>query len=146
MKYVLKVLCVVLALSMLLCVPVAAEASSARGSDYFVLTRTFLDQTGSNSFDIWFEVTAKRTMQELGVESIVLKRSSDGNNWTSVRTWLPSVNPHMIRTNTVFHSAPTSYTAATGFYYKAYVTYYAKDSTGRAYYDTWTDILYLPSN
>ena len=146
MKYGLKLLCVILALSFLLVAPVSAEEYSTRASAYFVLTRTYLEQTDTNKFDICFEVTAKRTMEELGVESIVLKRSANGSNWTNIRTWLPSVNTQMIRTNTAFHSAYVSYTAVTGYYYKAYVTYYAKDSSGTGSYETWTDILYLPSN
>ena len=145
MKYTIKTTCFVLVLALLMIIPVSAEVTP-KASSYFVATRTFFDQTDTNKFDIWFEVTAKRTMEELGVNSIILKRSADGNNWTNVRTWLPSVNTQMIRTNTAFHSAYVSYTAATGYYYKAYVTYYAKDSSGTGSYDTWTDILYLPSN
>lgn len=146
MKRIIKMLGFVLALISLLAFPVLAEDQTPRASSYFVATRTYLDQTDTSKFDIWFEVTAKRTMLELGVESIVVKRSADGNNWTTMRTCVPSVYPQMIRTNTAFHCNCVSYNATAGYYYKAYVTYYAKDSNGIGTYSTWTDILYLPSN
>lgn len=136
----------VLALISLLAFPVLAEDQTPRASSYFVATRTYLVQTDTSKFDISFEVTAKRGMEELGVESIVVKRSADASNWITMRTCVPSVYPQMIRTNTAFHSDYVSYNATAGYYYKAYVTYYAKDSSGTGTYSTWTDILYLPSN
>ena len=146
MKKSVKLVCIILALSILLAVPVAAEEASTRGSSYFVATRTYLDQTATSKFDICFEVTAKRPMEKLGVESIVVQRSEDGVNWTTMRTCIPSVYPQMMDTNTVFHSDLVSYNATAGYYYKAYVTYYAKDSTGEGRFGTWTEILHLPSN
>lgn len=139
-------MCVILALSFLLVAPVSAEESSTWASAYFVLTRTYLEQTDTSKFDICFEVTAKRTMEELGVSSIVVQRSADGSTWQTMRTCVPSVYTQMIRLNTAFHSDYVSYNATAGYRYKAKVTYYAKDSTGTGEYTTWTEILYLPSN
>lgn len=146
MRYWKKMLSLLMVISILVCVPLSAEAMEARGSDYFIATRTFLQQTDTSKFAISFEVTAKRTMEELGVTSIVVKRSADGNTWQTMRTCVPSVYPQMMGTDTGFHSDYVSYNATAGYYYKAYVTYYAKDSTGSSEFSIWTEILYLPSN
>ena len=146
MKIGIKVVCVILALTFLFAIPVFAEESSTWASSFFVLTRTYLHQTDTSKFAICFEVTAKRTMDELGVETIVVQRSADGSNWQTMRTCVPSVYPQMMGTDTVFLSDYVSYNATAGYYYQAKVTYYAQDSTGTGRYSTWTEILYLPSN
>lgn len=146
MKNGFKILCVILALSFLLVTPVFAEESSNRASAFFVLTRTYLDPTSTSKFDIWFEVTAQRTMQELGVSYIEIQKSTNGITWQSMRTYEPDLFPEMIETNTAFHTDSIVYSGIPGSYYKAKVTYYAKDSTGTGYYDTWTDVIRLPRN
>lgn len=146
MKYWRKILSFLMVVSVLCCLPLSAGAVDARASDYFVATRTYLYQMDTAKFAISFEVTAKSRMEELGVTSIVVKRSADGSTWQTMRTCVPSVYPQMMGADTIFHSDYVLYNATAGYYYKAYVTYYAKNSTGSSEYSTWTEILYLPSS
>ena len=146
MQYGRKILSLLIAISILFCLSISVYAKDTRASDYFVATRTYLSQTDTSKFAICFEVTAKNFMTELGAKSIVVKRSADGSTWQTMRTCVPSVYPQMMGENTSFHSDYVSYNATAGYYYKALVTYYAKNSSGSSEYETWTEILYLPTN
>lgn len=131
MKNFLKVLCAILVISMVLSVPVfAAEETNPWSSAFFVLYSTYLYRTTGTQFEIWFEVDARDVMQELGVNSILLQESSDGENWITVKTYEPEDYPQMICENTGSHAECVSYTGRTGYDYRAYVSFYAKNSSG----------------
>lgn len=131
MNRFIKVVCLILIVAMVTTVPVFAEPDTTPwASAYFVSYGTYLYRTTGTSFEIWFEVVARDIMQELGVNSILLQESSDGQNWTTVHTYEPEDYPQMICTNTGSHADCVSYTGRSGYDYRAYVSFYAKKSTG----------------
>ena len=132
-----------LALALLLAVPVAASGENARGSAFFVSHCTYMYKTGGTNFQIWFEVMATAPMDELGVSFIQLQRSTDQTNWTPVKYYYPNSWASMIEENTAFHTDCVTYIGSTGYYYRAYVTYYARSGNNVGYYDTYTDTIRL---
>lgn len=144
MKRTIKLVCIILALSLLIVMPVSAEEPSTRGSDFFIRTCTYLYQTDSTHFVVCFEVVATRPMDELGVNYIEVQRSTDGENWTQVRTYRPSVYSSMLGEDTGYWAGEVPYAGSPGSIYRAVVTYYAKDGNNIGEYDTTTDVLQLP--
>lgn len=131
MKQFMKMVCIVLAVSVLLAVPVFAEQEETPwASAYFISYSTYLYRTTGTQFEVWFDVSARNVMTELGVSSILLQESSDGENWTTVKTYEPEDYPQMICENTGSHAGCVSYTGLAGRDYRAYVTFYAKNSSG----------------
>ena len=82
-------------------------------------------------------------MDELCASSIRVQRSADGSNWETMRAYEPGVYTQMICENTSFHCSYVSYTGTPGYYYRAYVTFYARNSTdyGKLYQYTQTILL-----
>ena len=108
----------------------AAETLESRASDFFVGSSVYFWNTSGNNYEIWFDVTAKGTMAELGTSKIQVQRSTDEVNWTTVRTYNKADYPQMTDTNTAWHVDCVSYTATSGYAYRAIVTLYAKNSSG----------------
>ena len=131
MKLFLRSLCLILVISIILAVPVfATKEATPWASNYFVYYSTYLYRTTGTEFEIWFDVVGRNIMTELGVNSIILQESSDGENWTSIKTYTPEDYPQMICENTGSHADCVSYTGRPGYDYRAYVTFYAKNSSG----------------
>lgn len=128
MKRFVKIMCLVLAFTMCLAIPVGAEAISPYASNYFGSYNAYLSGETSTSFEVWFSVTALRRMDKLGVDYIHILRSSDGNNWTVVKTYDSDDYPSLMATNTSSHSGHVTYTnKQSGYQYRAYVKFYAKE-------------------
>ena len=131
MKKILRPVCIILIFALLLSVPVfAEEESSAWASSYFIAYSTYLYRTTGTQFQVWFDVSARSIMNELGVNSIKVQRSSDGENWTTVKTYLPEDYPQMLCESTGSHTGYVTYTGTSGYDYRAYVTFYAMNDTG----------------
>ena len=144
MKSVLRGTCLILALAMLLAVPVSAQGGiTPYASDYFTYTETYLYIVDGNRFGIWFDVMATRTMDELGVCSVTVRKSLDGETWRNVKTFTPENYPIMIATDTVYHADGLSYLGTYNCYYQARVEFYAKRGTGSGIYVSYTPILFL---
>ena len=108
----------------------AAETTDSRASNYFAASSVYFWNTSGRNYEIWFDVTAKGTMAELGTSKIQVQRSTDESNWTTVRTYYKEDYPQMIKTNTGHHDDCVPFTATTGYSYRAIVTLYAKNSSG----------------
>lgn len=133
-----------LAVSVLLAVPVfAAETLTPRASDYIMSTCVYLDQTSSTQFDVWYEVIALGLMDELGAYKIRVQESTNGSDWTTVYTFTQTENPSMATQNSVVHTGYVSYTGVSGRYYRAKITMFAENSTGRGEVITYTETLRL---
>lgn len=133
MKRFTQCISLVLALVLFLSVPVyAAESTMPRASNFFMASSTYLWKVSSTTFEVWFDIDAVRGMDELGASEIKVQRSSDGVNWTTMYTYTKELYPHLIAEDTGSHCGYVTYTGSTGYYYRAFVTYYAKDSTGTA--------------
>lgn len=144
MKRFVKCICLLLALSLLLAVPaMAAEMPNGRASNFFGSSRVYLYQTSSKSFEAWFDVTAVRTMDELGASKIKIQRSTDDENWTTVKTCTMDNYSNLICANTAGHESYVTYTGSSGYYYRAYIELYAKDETGTGYWNRYTSSIYI---
>ena len=146
MKRFTRLVCLLLAMSLLFAVPVFAaeeEEASTWSSSYFLSFSTYLYKTSSTKFQVWFDVEARRGMDELGASKIIVQRSSDGTSWSNMFTYYPTYYSQMICENTSAHAGYVPYTGTTGYYYRAKVTYYAKDSSGTAEYVQYTSKILL---
>lgn len=147
MKRFIRCTCLILAMALVLAFPAfAAETVEPRGSKYFISSSVYLYNFSGTSFDAWFDVTGTGTMDEIGVNFIKIQRSSDGSNWTTVRTYTKESYPHLIDDNTAFHAACVSYTAAGGYYYRAFIQLYAKKGVNTATMNTYTARRYIPAS
>lgn len=134
MKRFAKTVCLILALLLCLAVPAAAQETVPYASSHFMSFSCYFANETSTSFQVWFDVSAKRGMTELGVDYITVERSSDGVNWTPVKTYSRSSYSNLVAYNTSNHCSYVTYSnVQSGYQYRAYVEFYAKDSSGTAY-------------
>ena len=144
MKRFSRMVSLLLVVVMVLAVPVAAtENENARASSFFGSSDVYLYQVTSTKFEAWFEVTALGGMDKLGASEIKIQESSDGENWTTVKTCTPTNYSSLIRENTSVHAAYVSYTGTTGKYYRAKITLYAENSTGTGAWIRYTSSIQL---
>lgn len=131
MKLFAKLVCLTLAFALCMAIPVGAQTIAPYSSSYIGSYGTSLSETSSTSFRVNFSVTALRKMDELGVDYIDIERSSNGSNWSVVKTYDCDDYSNLIDTNTIYHSGyVTYYNRQSGYQYRAYVHFYAKDGSG----------------
>lgn len=144
MKRFTRSVCVILALALLLSAPAyAASEATSWSSTFFASYDTFLYQTSATQFQIWIDVVARRPMDELGACYIEVQRSSDGENWLFIDSYEPEDYPQMICENTGFHADCVTFNGPAGYYYRAYVIIYAKNSTGFGERYLYTETIFL---
>lgn len=134
MKRLIQCVCLVLVLVTILVIPVSAEQISPWSSRYFSSFDAYLYYTSSTLFQVWFEVAGTGIMDEIGVSVIEVQQSTDGTNWETVTTYYKENNPNMIARNTGAHSGYVSHAKISGYSYRAYVRFYAKNSSGTGVY------------
>ena len=144
MKRFIRCICLILVVSTML--GTVAFAAESRASSFFTKYSVYLyrESSTSRTFQVWFDVLATRTMTELGASTIKIQRSSDGVNWTTMKTFSKDDYSQMICSNTARHATYVTYTGLKDYYYRAYVELYAKDSTGTAYMPAYTSKIQLP--
>lgn len=143
MKRFIKCICLMLCLTILLAIPAFASAIESRASDYFTSSAVYLYETSNTTFQAWFEVTCKRTMDKVGAQTIKIQRSSDNQNWSTVATYSMNNYSALIRTNAIGHDACITYTGTSGYYYRAYYELYAKDETGIGTWERYSSSIYI---
>lgn len=145
MKNFIRLCCIILAMSFLLSIPVSAQSNvGTRESAFFAAHATHLSKTAENRFKIWFDVTATGIMQKLGVSKIAVDRSSNGTTWEEIATYEMVYYPAMTASNTASHTSYITYYGATpGYYYRAYVTFYAKNSSGTGKLNRYTAVIQM---
>ena len=129
MKRFVRVVCMILVLASVMTMPAyAAEVADSRASNYFMSSSAYFNVISGSEFEIWFDVTAVGLMDELGASKIELERSSDGVNWSPVKTFYSSNYPQLLDPDdTSFtYSGYVTHTYTSGYYYCATVTLYAK--------------------
>lgn len=144
MKRLMRFVCMTLVFGLLLVIPAYAETTvEPRESAFFASYGTDLYKASSTSFEIWFDVNANATwMDKLGVSDITVYQSANQQSWTEVGFYHMDDYPHMIDTNTVSHTGyVTYYDAIPGYYYTAYITFYAQNSRGIGERYVYTEIL-----
>lgn len=144
MKHFTRCICLLLVCVMMFSTTAfAAETAEPRGSDFFAASSVYFWNTSGRNYQIWFDVTAKSTMQKLGASKITVQRSTDNSNWTTVQTYLMDNYSQMTATNTVHHANYVTFTATAGYSYRAIVYLYAKNSSGEGNMRETTAILDL---
>ena len=145
MKAFTRCVCFILMLSMLVVTPISAQGvTEPRASLFFSAHDTFLSKVNENRFKVWFDVTATGTMQKLGVSKITIDRSTDGTNWEEIAHYDMAYYPAMTASNTGSHTSYITYHAAVpGYYYRAYVTFYAKNSIGTGERNRYTAVMQM---
>lgn len=145
MKSFVRFACLILVFVMVLTIPAYATEFIARGSDYFGARSCYLWKTSSTQFQVWFDVTAMSGMDELGASTIKVQRSADGETWEDMQTYRKANYSNMICENTGMHASYVTYSGAqTGYYYRAYVCFYAKKGTTIAEYSGYTSSITMP--
>lgn len=139
MKRCTQFLSLLLVMAMLLAnTAFASETITPKASNYFAASSAFLERTTGSQFKVWFEITATEGMDVLGVSAIEVQRSSDLQNWTSVKTFQKQYYPELICANTSYHDGYVTYAGTSGYYYRALITFYAKNSEGFGELDRYT--------
>ena len=145
MKRFVRCTCLVLVMAMILAIPaMAAETTDPRGSIFFGRSSVYLCNVSGNSFEAWFEVTGTGPMDQIGVNFIKIQRSSDGANWTTVKTYSKETYSNLINYDSVAHTAGVSYTATRGYYYRAHIQLYAKKGVNFGTMNQYTSSIYIP--
>ena len=140
MKRFVRCVSMLMIVALLLTNPVfAAEGASARSSSYFMCSSVYLWKTSDTTFEVWFDVVSVDTMAQLGASVIKVQRSGDGTNWTTMKTYTKEDYADMICENTIAHASCVSYTGAPGYYYRAYIILYAKNSSGTGLMPEYTE-------
>ena len=142
MKRFFKIVTMLLVVSLVLSIP--AFASEPRASAFFIRTSTYLEKVSGTTFDVWFDVTATGLMDEVGVSTIKVQRSSDETNWTTMYTYSKDSYSQMTDENTGGHVDSVRYSGTAGYFYRAKVTFYAKNSSGTGTYVMYTDTIKVP--
>lgn len=130
MKKAIRAICLLLVIAMVLVVPVYAEDHSTRSSSYFAALQAYIYRTTDTQFQVWFDVTGTRRMEEIGVSEILVQRSVNNATWTTVATFTPDNYPQMLEYNTGTAVNYVPYTGSMYYYYRAYVTFYADNGSG----------------
>lgn len=131
MKKIVRSICILLIMAILFSVPVHAEEQSTWSSSYFASFQLYIRYTGTQ-VRIWFDLTGTRVMDTLGVSEIVLERSVNNATWTTVKTYSPDDYPQMLEYNTASCVNHVTYEGSRYYYYRAYITLYAKSGSGQA--------------
>lgn len=143
MKRFIRFVCLLLILSNVLVMPAAAAGTrSIQESSYFASELAYLVVSGTD-FDVWFDVTAKGTMKELGASSITVQRSSNNSNWTDMETYSKDDYPELVKANAFRYGSYVSYSGSSGYYYRAKVWFYAKNDKGTGSVSYYTDSVYI---
>lgn len=144
MKRYIQAICFLLVFSLLFFIPVSAAENSTDSSAFFASYDSFIRNPSDSTIRIWFDVMGNDTMEAIGVSSIELEYSSDENIWFHAKTFLPEDYPQMIWEDSYFAYDYVTYTGMYDFCYRAYVTFYAKNSRGQGYMSEYSETFYIP--
>lgn len=147
MKRFVRCTSFVLVIALLFAIPVfAAETGDTKASSFFISSSVYLCNVSGNSFEAWFDVTATGIMDEIGANYIKIQRSSDGKNWTTVKTCAKANYLALINYDTVGHTSGVYHEATGGYYYRACIQLYAKKGVNTGTMNEYTSAIYIPAN
>lgn len=114
----------------------AVDVATPYASNYLSLYSAYVHVTSGGQVQVWFEVMGTDDMDEIGALSIMLYESSDGSNWTLVKTFLHNTTSAMLYEDDYYVSSHVSWDKGSASkQYKAYVGVYAgKNGTGDTRY------------
>ena len=144
MKRFIQIVSLLLVMAVFLTTPVfAAEANSQRASLFFTSGSAYFSNVSSEKVDVWFDVNATGMMTELGASKIKVQQSSDKVNWTTVQTYYKADYSQMTANGAFTYAASVPFYYTDGYYYRAVVTLYARNSSGTGEMDTTSPVLDL---
>lgn len=140
MKRFVRVVCLFVVIATLATVPAAAEEFMPRASDYLSSYRAYCVKDSSTSVTVAFHVLGTRLMDEIGVNLVKVQYSSDQEHWTTAKTFRKADYSNMTVADAAAHASTLTCTVPAGYYYRAYVEFYAAKDNGFAerYYYTAT--------
>lgn len=141
MKKFIQIICLLVVISTLVAIPAYATEQSERASLYFAAYRAYCHAASSTTIEVSFNVIGASVMDEIGASEILVQQSSDQINWTTVKTFSRAYYSEMIATNRGTHGATLSCNVDSGYYYRAFVTFYAKNSSGFGEKYYYTDVI-----
>lgn len=112
------------------------DSSQPYASRYLTSYSAYVYVTSSGTVQVWFDVMGTGDMDEIGALSIILYESSDGTNWTRVKSFLHESTEDMLFEDDYYVSSHVSWAnGSTSKQYKAYVCVWAgKNGTGDTRY------------
>ena len=126
--------CVVFFIILAMCLnpaTILAGQIDLNASYYLTEYSAYIWPEGGGEISIWFDVTGKGTMDEVGVLTIILQESSDRSTWNTVKTFRHTSYSNMLEYNSVDCASGVYYSGNKGKYYRAYVTVWAgRDGDG----------------
>ena len=123
-------------------IPLSANATEIqpRASYYLDSYNAYVYLPGTGEVRVYLNAEGTGYMDELGALSISLYESTDGTNWTWIKTFKHNTTAGMLSYNDDFHSGYVSYNGVAGRYYKAYVCIWGgKNGDGDTRY-FWTSV------
>lgn len=131
MKRFSRLLCILMSVVLMISTSAAAaENVEPRASNFFMSSDVYISMQTSTQFRVWFEVSALGIMDKVGASEVKVQKSSDGENWTTMKTYSMDDYSNMIDENSGAHASYVTYTGQTGYYYRAKITLYAENSSG----------------
>lgn len=127
----------VMALILMFVMVVPAFAAETRASDQ-ISSYTFDVNPVSGSLEVYFSVTGKAIMSEVGCQNIYVYEKV-GSNWILAESF-DEDDTGMSRTNRAFHTNSIYCDSEVGVKYQVIVTIFAENSVGR---DTRSDTFYV---
>ena len=138
MRKLIRYVCILMVVVTCLSATAVAAEATPKASSYFWSSSVYLYKTSGTTFQAWFDVQCFGIMEEVGASVIKIQRSSDGINWTTVKTYTKEAYSSLIDYNTATHASYVTYTGTAGYYYRAYIELYAKNGSGSAYMPEYT--------
>lgn len=138
-----SVIAVALVLSFVMSIPSYAavpDTIEPLASDYLVSYTSYIGPVGDGKVQVWFRVTGKGYMGDIGTLSIMLYESTDNENWYWVETFLHNDYPNMLSQNDSHHMSYVEYQGVAGRYYKARVCIWAGNGTQGDSRYMWTTV------
>lgn len=128
MKRIIQCITAILLVACFFTMPVlAAEDQVDRASDFFIGDTAYLSKVSDTEFNVWFSVSAVKGMDELGVSVMYIDESPDRSDWTEVACYTSDDYPELMDYGSGHHDGHVACSGQKGYYYRAYVIFYAKD-------------------
>lgn len=133
---------VAMALVLVLALPMSANAAVADPiqpmvSDYLISYSGKINALGGGKIRVFFSVTAKRDMANIGALNIHIYESTDNSNWTWIKAFNYNSTSGMMTTNDWYHEGTVTHQVTAGRYYRAYISIYVgqgNDGDSRFFY------------
>ena len=139
--FTIRVIALLLVLSSLLSGTAFAampETMDPLASNYIKGKTSYLSPVGSGRVQIHFDVKATGMMDKLGVKTIEMYESTNQTTWTKVKTYQSDTYAAMLDEDVSTHTGYVTFLGVAGRYYKAYVRFYAQNSSGNDSVYVWT--------